>query len=153
MREETGPYLSPNLKEFNHINKEYNDIYHEAIVRMGLSESAFDILYSVCELGDGCLQRDICKVCYIPKQTVNSAVRKLEKAGYLVLTRGHGRQMHISLTEMGNKMLQQWIYPLIQSENEAFSALTEEETTQLLSLHRKYVKALRTSVLDGIQKE
>ena len=61
--------------------------------------------------------------------------------------------MHISLTEMGNKMLQQWIYPLIQSENEAFSALTEEETTQLLSLHRKYVKALRTNVLDGMQKE
>lgn len=153
MREETGPCISPYLREINHINKEYNDIYHEAIVRMGLSESAFDILYSVCELGDGCLQRDICNVCYIPKQTVNSAVRKLEKEGYLMMTRGHGRQMHISLTEKGNKMLQQWIYPLICSENEAFSALTEDEIVQLLSLHRKYVKALRKCMSDGMQKE
>lgn len=153
MREETGPYLSPNLREFNHINKEYNDIYHEAIVRMGLSESAFDILYSVCELGDGCLQRDICKVCYIPKQTVNSAVRKLEKEGYLVLHKGHGRQMHISMTEMGKEKLKQWIYPMIRSENEAFQALTEEETIQLLNLHRKYVTALRKNMSDGMQKE
>ena len=153
MPEINGPYISPSLKEFNHINKEYNDIYHEAIVRMGLSESAFDILYSVCELGDGCLQRDICKVCYIPKQTVNSAVQKLEKEGYLVLRKGHGRQMHISMTELGKEKLEQWIYPLIRSENEAFGALTQEEISQLLVLHRKYVTALRKNISGGICKE
>lgn len=153
MQEESGPHISPNLREFNHINKEYNDIYREAVAHMGISESAFDILYSVCELGDGCLQRDICKVCYIPKQTVNSAIRKLEKEGYLVLTRGHGRQMHIIMTEMGKEKQRQWIYPLIQAENAAFSVLTEEENFRLLALHRKYVTALRRHMSERGFKE
>ena len=42
---------------------------------------------------------------------------------------------------------------MIRSENEAFQALTEEETVQLLKLHRKYVTALRKSMSDGMQKE
>lgn len=151
MKETGGPYISPDLREFNHINKEYNDIYHEAVASMGLSESAFDILYSICELGDGCLQRDICKVSYIPKQTVNSAIRKLEKEGYLVLTRGKGRQMHISVTDMGRDKIRQCIYPVIRAENETFGALTEEETEVLLALHGKYVTALREN-MSNLQK-
>ena len=35
---------------FNHIYKEFNEIYHEATLKMGLSDSAFDILYSIVDL-------------------------------------------------------------------------------------------------------
>lgn len=53
--------MSPALSMFNHIYKEFNEIYHEATLKMGLSDSAFDILYSIVDLGDGCSQSDICK--------------------------------------------------------------------------------------------
>ena len=51
--------MSPALSMFNHIYKEFNEIYHEATLKMGLSDSAFDILYSIVDLGDGCSQSDI----------------------------------------------------------------------------------------------
>ena len=52
-------YMSRQLIEFNHIYKEFNDVYREAAAKVGLSLSGFDILYAICEMGDGCLQRDI----------------------------------------------------------------------------------------------
>ena len=60
MSELGNPYISNPLKEFNRIYKKTNEIYHDIALRLGLSDSAFDILYSISELGDGCLQKDIC---------------------------------------------------------------------------------------------
>ena len=88
-------YMSRQLIEFNHIYKEFNDVYREAATKVGLSLSGFDILYAICEMGDGCLQRDISQMCCIPKQTVNSSIRKLEQDRYLILEKGKGRDMHI----------------------------------------------------------
>lgn len=81
--EEEQPYMSDKLVAFNHIYKEYNIIYHDAAMRLGLSNSEFDTLYAICELGDGCKQSDICRTTFIPKQTVNSAIRSLQKKEYL----------------------------------------------------------------------
>lgn len=134
----SGIYMSSYLCEFNRIFKEFNDIYHEVASRLGLSNSAFDIFYAICELGDGCLQRDICKTTFIPKQTVNSSIRNLEREGYLTLVHGKGRNMHIYLTERGKKMLKNVIYPVIDVENDSFKGLTDEESELLLRLLEKY---------------
>ena len=45
-------YMSRQLIEFNHIYKEFNDVYREAAAMVGLSLSGFDILYALCEMGD-----------------------------------------------------------------------------------------------------
>ena len=66
MSELGNPYISNPLKEFNRIYKKTNEIYHDIALRLGLSDSAFDILYSISELGDGCLQKDICNATCIP---------------------------------------------------------------------------------------
>lgn len=138
----TNPYISNALMEFNRIFKRSNEIYHDIALRLGLSNSAFDILYTICELGDGCLQRDICKATFIPKQTVNSSIRHLEAEGYLTLSSGKGRSMHINLTERGKHLLEHTMYPVIQMENEAFASLTEDECQQMLTLYRRYTLAL-----------
>ena len=62
------PVISKPLLEFNKFYKELNDLYHETALNAGLSESSFDILYSVFELGDGCLQSDIQKISFLPKR-------------------------------------------------------------------------------------
>ncbi|MCI5937772.1 MAG: MarR family transcriptional regulator [Eubacterium sp.] len=136
-------YMSSNLTEYNRMYKEFNQIYHEMAQKMGISNSVFDILYSICELGDGCRQKDICDANFIPKQTVNSAIRVLEKQGVLNLAPGKGREMNILLTETGRKQLEQVIYPIVEMENNAFSILGEEEAKQLLMLQQKYMEALR----------
>ena len=122
----TTPYMSSNLREYNRIYKEVNDIYRDAASKFGLSNSVFDILYTICEVGEGCLQKDVCDATFIPKQTVNSAIRKLEQEGYLTLCNRKGHSKHILLTE-----------------SEAFTELSFEECNLLLKLHSKYTTALR----------
>lgn len=139
----TTPYMSSNLREYNRIYKEVNDIYHDVATKFGLSNSAFDILYTICEIGDGCLQRDVCKATFIPKQTVNSSIRKMEQAGYVTLSDGKGRSKHIHLTESGHTLLKETIFPIVEAENEAFTELSQEECDLLLKLQGKYTVALR----------
>lgn len=136
------PYISAPLQEFNRIYKKSNEIYHNIALQLGLSNSAFDILYSICELGDGCLQKDICAATLIPKQTVNSSIRQMETAGYLTLSSGKGRSMHINLTDAGQSLLENTIYPVMQMESEAFQCMSDKECRQMLALYRKYTLAL-----------
>ena len=48
------------LWEYNCLYREYDSIFHDVALASGLSDSAFAILYHIMELGDGCLQKDIC---------------------------------------------------------------------------------------------
>ena len=48
--------------------------------------------YILCVLGDGCLQRDICNLALTSKQTINSALKKMEKQGLLRLCLFHGAE-------------------------------------------------------------
>ena len=72
------------LKEFDSLYKMIDDVYHEIALSMHLTDSAFLILYCLLELGDGCSQKDICKLYSISKQTVNSSVKSLEDKGILI---------------------------------------------------------------------
>lgn len=90
MNTDSTVLISKYLKEYNHIYKEANDIYHEITRKLQLSDSALDIFYTIFEIGDNCLQRDIYKASCMPKQTVNSSIRKLQTDGYLTLSPGKG---------------------------------------------------------------
>ena len=68
-------HISPALQEFNRIFKEFNMIYRDAALKLGLSNSVFDIFYTICESGDCCTQKYICDATFLPKQTVHSAIQ------------------------------------------------------------------------------
>lgn len=144
MNTDSTVLISKYLKEYNHIYKEANDIYHEIARKLQLSDSALDIFYTIFEMGDNCLQRDICKASCMPKQTVNSSIRKLQTNGYLTLSPGKGRSMHIHLTASGKKLIQEKLVPLIRIENDAFENMTVEKCEQLIHLNTKYNQALRS---------
>ena len=144
MNTDSTVLISKYLKEYNHIYKEANNIYHEIARKLQLSDSALDIFYTIFEIGDNCLQRDICKASCMPKQTVNSSIRKLQTDGYLTLSPGKGRSMHIHLTASGKKLIQEKLVPLIRIENDAFEDMTVEECEQLIHLNAKYNQALRS---------
>jgi DNA-binding MarR family transcriptional regulator len=135
--------IHPLQQSFNLLYKEMNDLYHEFAVSMHLSDSAQMVLYTICELGDGCLQKDICDRCFLTKQTVHSAVRKLEQEGILTLSAGKGRDMHLSLTEKGQTLVQQSVFPLAEAEYRTMEILSPQEQADMLRLTQKYVSALR----------
>ena len=134
--------IHPLQQEFDLLYKEMNDLYHAFAAAKGLSDSAQMVLYTICELGEGCLQKDICDRCFLSKQTVHSAVRKLAEEGILTMTPGKGRDMHLSLTEVGQALAERTVYPLAEAEFRALEALTPAEQAELIRLTRKYTTHL-----------
>lgn len=75
------------LRRFNYLSAEIGAAYHEMSFQLGLSDSAMQILYTICDCGqDGtCLLQTICRQTGLAKQTINSALRNLETEGVLYL--------------------------------------------------------------------
>ncbi len=136
-------HMRQELKEYNRLYKEMNNIYHDIALKLGLSDSAFDIFYAIAECGDGCTQRDICQMSFISKQTIHSSIRKLEQEGYVFFKKETGRSRHIFLSPKGELLLREKIFPVIEIENQSFADMTPEESAELLRLNSKYTSRLK----------
>ena len=66
--------ISKEMKRYNYLVGEIDAVYHEASLKLGLSDSALNILYAICDAGEGCLLQEICFYTGISKQTINSAL-------------------------------------------------------------------------------
>lgn len=135
--------LAPKQNEFNHLTKAFSEFYHDISVKIGISDSVFDVYYSISALGDGCCQKDICGYAFTNKQTIHSAIHKLEKEGFIYLKPGKGREMRIFLTSEGERFMEENIAPVIAMENEVCSLMSSEEMDTLLHLTEKYLDCLR----------
>lgn len=134
---------SEELKENNRINREVDGMYHELCVKMGLSDSAFLILYSIVEMEGNCSQREIADRCCISRKTINSSVKNLEKEGFVTLESGAGRDKQIVLTKRGEQFVQEKIFPIMEVEDNAFLEMEPDERRELLRLNAKYAEAFR----------
>ena len=134
--------LSPEMRGYNRIYKEFEDIYRDIDRWAGLSASAFGILYHLMDLGDGCLQRDICAEAFVSKQTVNSSIRSLERQGLIRLQPGRGRDMHIHFTEKGRRLAEETILPVMELESRTLAELGEDAAL-MLALQQKHLEIFR----------
>ena len=131
------------VKRINYLHSEINNVFHEMSQQMGLSDSISCILYTICNFGDSCLLTDIINMTGIPKQTVNSALRKLEGEGYLQLETAQSRRKKVVLTEEGKLLAQKTAEQMIRMENEIYASWTEEERQLHLTLTQRYLDQLK----------
>lgn len=132
-----------NLEAFNRLYREMDQIYHGLAVQAGMSDSAFIILYTIAELGEGCLQKDIAAWCSLSRQTVNSSVQNLKAQGFLTLGSSRGREKGVFLTEEGKRLVEGKIFPVMEMESAVFEEMDLEETQKMLGLMEKYVQLFR----------
>lgn len=104
------------------------------------------LLYAICESGEKCLQSDIYKQTGVSRQTINTAIRRLEKDGLVYLEQGQGRNTIVCLTEAGRAFANQKVRPLLKLEDEILSAWAEHELNLYLELTERYRDALRSGV-------
>ncbi|MDD2959140.1 MAG: winged helix-turn-helix transcriptional regulator [Lachnospiraceae bacterium] len=130
-------------EQYTHLAGEINSLYHEAAVKMGISDSVQNILYIICEKEGQCLQSEISRMTGISRQTINSAIRKLEKEGIVYLKQGNGRNTIICLSEKGRNFALEKIYPLYEIENKIWNDWTSDERQQYLTLTKKYRDGLK----------
>lgn len=138
--------MTKELKRLNQMFSEIGVVYHEAAWKLGLSDSAMSILYSICNLGDGCLLSDVVFYSGISKQTINSALRKMEQEGVLRLEASKGRKKQICLTEKGRQLTEDTVSHIIKMENEILEGWTKEERENYFRLTEKYLEDVKRSV-------
>lgn len=136
------------LKKSNYIMREINGLYHSISARLGLSDSAMLVLYTLCELGDECLQSHIYKMAGTSRQTINSAIRKLEREGILFLKAGPGRNTCVCLTEQGRRLVGNTVERLRKAERAVYESWSESDRNELLRLSRQYLDGLREKAED-----
>jgi len=133
------------LTQYNSFFKEIDEVYHSIARHYGISDCALWILYIVRETEDDHTQNKLCELLSLSKQTVNSALKKLEKEGYIKLEHHPGNQKNklIQLTEQGSLFAGEMIDKLVKMEQTAFCHLSAEERITLLRLIEKYVNRLQ----------
>lgn len=141
---------SREITEYNRMFGEASNIYARYAASHGISTTTMNILYSIYTREDICTQSQICKDWEMPRQTINSCLKGLEKDGIVTLTfcDGNRKSKHIRLTSQGEEMAGRIIAPLIQRENAAFQALEPEERQLYLQIIQKHTGLLQTMLLD-----
>ena len=136
--------IKAQLIRFNQIYKEMDVIYHNYAKSLGLSDTAFWILYCISEHNGSFTQRELCRDWSFAPQTLNSALKDMEKRGLISLdpVPGNKKNKWLHLTADGEKLVADAILPLMQAEGESFSALNEAECEQMLTFTERYADAL-----------
>jgi len=134
------------IHRINYLNTELDALYHRASLKLNLTDSASIVLYTIYDNGSDCLLRDIYQQSGISKQTVNSALRKLEKDGIIYLKQHSGRAKKVVLTDAGKDYVQRTIARLFQAEAAAFSSWTEEEINAHIGFLEKYIDSFREQI-------
>lgn len=133
----------PELKRFNYMITETNAEYHHIAQKMGLSDSAMLILYSVCDNGGSCALSDICRYSGLSKQTIGTSLHKLIADGYAALDESHGKLKTVILTEKGTAFAEETVIPIMRIENEIFGEWSKSELETYLSLTQRFLDSFR----------
>lgn len=132
--------FSKERKRFNYLLNETDAAYHEAAIRFGLPDSSMIVLYTICDAGNSCPLRNICRYAGVSKQTINSALRRLEADGIIYLENTDGKNKTVYLTDEGQKLAEQTATKVIAIENDIFASWTVEEVDQYLALTERYLQ-------------
>lgn len=132
------------VKRFSYLTSEIDLAYHEAARRLGQSDSAMRLLYTICLNGGSCPLSEMVRMSGLSKQTVNSALRKLEQSG-AVDTRG-GRTKQVQLTEAGQSLARDTALRVLAIENEIFGSWSREELDSYIALTERYLSAFKEKI-------
>ncbi len=133
--------ISRDMKRFNYLLGEMDAAYHEISLKLGMSDSAMIILYTICDIGDCCLLTEICRLSGLSKQTVNSALRKLEAQGTLYLEKAGPKGKKVCLTEAGKTLAERTGLRL--TEDAILASWPRQDVEKYLDLTERFLNALR----------
>lgn len=138
--------METQMERLNLLLTEIDEVYHEAALKLGFSDSAMLILYTVCSRDGVCPLSDITHTSGVSKQTINSALRKLEEEELVRLETIAGRRKRVCLTEQGKRLAEKTVFRLIQVENEILGSWTEEERKLYMELTQRYLISFKEKV-------
>ena len=139
-------HIFDKIHQLKYLTTEMDVLYHQASFKIGIADSAMRVLYTIHDNGESCLLSDIYKGSGISKQTVNSAIRKLENDQILYLEQYKGKTKKVILTDKGKEYILKTAARLYEAESKAFESWSENEIDMHIRLMEKYVDSFRTQV-------
>ncbi|MCI8862098.1 MAG: winged helix-turn-helix transcriptional regulator [Lachnospiraceae bacterium] len=134
---------SRDMKRFNHLLGEIEAVYHEMALKFGQSDSVMNILYTICDYGDSCPLQEICRRSGISKQTINSALRKLEREGIVYSEQAGVKGKNVCLTEKGKELAGDTAVRVIEAENGILASWPEEDVKRYLELTERFLVGIK----------
>lgn len=133
------------MKQIDEQRKEQDAVYHNTAVKYGMSDTVMMILYFASDEETVLTQQEICNACFLPKQTVNTAIVGLAQKGLveLELIPGTRNKKRILLADAGRKLAENTTGRLRGAEIRAYGKLSAEELNSYLEMTRKLTAALR----------
>ena len=131
------------MKRFNHLLGEIEAVYHEMALKFGQSDSVMNILYTICDYGDSCPLQEICRRSGISKQTINSALRKLEREGIVYSEQAGVKGKNVCLTEKGKELVGDTAVRVIEAENGILASWPEEDVKRYLELTERFLVGIK----------
>lgn len=132
-------------QEFISASKEADETYHMLALKFGLSDSAMWILCTMREADRELTQSEIAEEMSMSRQTINSAIKNLEKQEYIQMmpVPGDRRNKTLSFTEKGETFVKRTIDQLLNLEHQVFERLEVREQEQITEILRKYTRYMK----------
>lgn len=132
--------------QINKIFKEIGELYHEYAKEKKVSDSMLEILYTLRLEKEPMSQADICDRVFLPRQTINTTIKKLEIEKYIYLKYIESKKKKIIfLTPKGEAFSQQIADDVIEKELNALYCFTKKERETFLALYQKYGQNMEKS--------
>ena len=136
------------ITTINRMYKEEDDIYRRVARHSGLSDAAFWILYAM-EMAQGpATQTEIGSTLVLSKQTINSAIRKLEAENIVYLAPDGGKNKTVCLTDKGKELAGRTALRILEAENAIFASWPAKDLEKYLALTEKFLAQLREKARD-----
>ena len=150
--------LQQQLQVLNRLYKESEHVYSRLASKLGMTDTAFWVLYAITHAEGPLTQNDLCNGFFFPVQTIHSAIGKLHGDGLLELQviPGTKNRTAIILTETGKAFAAETIGKADEIEKNALLYFSAEERKLYLSLfkrHIEYLKSEEKRVLDLIPEQ
>ena len=144
------------LLEYNRETKRLDDLYRCAAKQCGISECAFWILYTLRAEERQFTQAEICEFLIEPKQTVHSALKKLEEEG-IIHRENNPRDKRNKLVKLtvpkGKAYADALMREMEQAEVDAFLSLTPAQQTAITSGLEAFANAIEQAFGKTMQKK
>ena len=127
---------------------ELSGVYRNAASKSGLSVNEFWVWYALMGEGRELTQQEICGLCGLPKQTVNTIVRGLVRRKQVTLEKiplDRSRK-RIRLTPLGRAFGEALVEQAMSAERAAFGELSEEAQLGALRFLDEYLPGLRRAM-------
>lgn len=138
-------------RRYNRIISEIDEVYHEIALKQGFSDSAMTVLCVLAEHDGTCRLPDLVRQSGCNKQTINSALRKLEQEMIIYLEPAGGKTKCVCLTEKGRMVVQNTVDKVLAAERKIYGSWSKEEWELYIALTERYLHQLRNEMKEILQ--